>query len=166
MDITLSTFAAAEFDIDENAAKAKKLIYDVSLWVNVTIFILAVILESYLLIYKLRLCRFKNGHLKDIRLLDSSAILIICFYNASITIKMADLIVREATGKNESEWFGIPLDVAIIFVWVMLYVFVFEMKAVHIIVKSESAEEHKIKMKRHGIFKLVALSSLILSLSV
>jgi hypothetical protein len=48
----------------------------------------------------------------------------------------------------------------------MLYVFVFEMKAVQLIVKSESAEEHKIKMKRHGIFKIVALSSLILSLSV
>jgi uncharacterized membrane protein YdbT with pleckstrin-like domain len=90
MDITLSTFAVAAFDIDDDAAKAIKLIYDVSLWVNVTIFILAVILESYLLIYKLRLCRFKNRHLKDIRLLDSSAILIICFYNASITIKMAD----------------------------------------------------------------------------
>ena len=73
-------------------------------------------------------------------LLDKSALVIIVSYNVSIGVKMIGLIVQEATD-HDFKILRVSIYSAIIVIWTMMYIFVFEMKIVQVKISSNTAED-------------------------
>lgn len=132
------------------------------------------ILELHLLVFKLNKCKISRNsqhhpkdkkYYKDQRLIDRSALIIIAFYNLSITLKLVGVIILKVTHHDE-EWVRIVLYVAITVIWTMLYLFVFEMRVVFLKIKSETAEEQQIRVGRMQRFKVATISSLLVTMTI
>ena len=116
------------------------ILIDVALWINVMIFIAAILLEIYYLAYRLKQCSAKIPYRGEHPLVDRSAKVIVVFFTIGITVKMLNLSYLKFYDKANN-WMGIPTYLAITVTWTMLYLFVFQMKSVEIKISSQSANE-------------------------